>query len=77
MFAKPTGTHQFLDPASCHPYHWKKHEYLTANLWDLIGSVQIMVILIIGVISWMNGNAKIRVHINKDTKADSDIPGAF
>ena len=58
MFAKPTGTHQFLDPASCHPYHWKKHEYLTANLWDLIGSVQIMVILIIGVISWMNGNAK-------------------
>ena len=24
MFVKPTDTHQFLDPTSCHPYHCKK-----------------------------------------------------
>ena len=24
LFVKPTDTHQFLDPASCHPYHCKK-----------------------------------------------------
>ena len=24
LFVKPTGTHQFLDPTSCHPYHSKK-----------------------------------------------------
>ena len=24
FFVKPTGTHQFLDPTSCHPYHCKK-----------------------------------------------------
>ena len=24
LFVKPTGTHQFLDPTSCHPYHCKK-----------------------------------------------------
>ena len=24
LFVKPTDTHQFLDPTSCHPYHCKK-----------------------------------------------------
>ena len=24
LFVKPTDTHQFLDPSSCHPYHCKK-----------------------------------------------------
>ena len=24
LFVKPTETHQFLDPTSCHPYHCKK-----------------------------------------------------
>ena len=24
LFVKPTDTHQFLDPTSCHPYHSKK-----------------------------------------------------
>ena len=24
LFAKPTGTHQFLNPTSSHPYHCKK-----------------------------------------------------
>ena len=24
LFVKPTDMHQFLDPASCHPYHCKK-----------------------------------------------------
>ena len=23
LFVKPTETHQFLDPTSCHPYHCK------------------------------------------------------
>ena len=30
LFVKPTDTHQFLDPTSCHPYHYKK-AYLTAK----------------------------------------------
>ena len=24
LFVKPTDTHQFLDPTSCHPYHCKQ-----------------------------------------------------
>ena len=24
LYVKPTDTHQFLDPTSCHPYHCKK-----------------------------------------------------
>ena len=24
LFLKSTDTHQFLDPTSCHPYHFKK-----------------------------------------------------
>ena len=30
LFVKPTDTHQFLDPTSCHPYHCKK-AYLIAK----------------------------------------------
>ena len=28
LFVKPTDTHQFLDPTSCHPYHCKKKHTL-------------------------------------------------
>ena len=31
LFVEPTGTHQFLDPTSSHPYHYKKG-YLTVKL---------------------------------------------
>ena len=34
MFVKPTDTHQFLDPTSCHSYHCKR-EYLTVKLSGL------------------------------------------
>ena len=30
MFVKPTDTHQFLDPTSCHPYHYKEIPYSQA-----------------------------------------------
>ena len=30
LFVKPTDTHQFLDPTSCHPYHYKEIPYSQA-----------------------------------------------
>ena len=51
LFVNPTDTHQFIDPTSCHPYHYKK-TYLTVKHWDLIGFVPIIVILISDVTSW-------------------------
>ena len=32
LFVQPTGTHQFLDLTSSHPYHCVKKEYLTVKL---------------------------------------------
>ena len=52
LFVKPTDTHQFLDPTSSHPYHCKKGiPYSQA----LIGSAQIIRILINVVAIWKNG----------------------
>ena len=31
LFVKPTDTHQFLDPTSCHPYHCKKRNTLESS----------------------------------------------
>ena len=31
LFVKPTDTHQFLDPTSCHPYHCKKGDTLKSS----------------------------------------------
>ena len=42
LFVKPTDTHQFLDPTSCHPYHCKKGIPYSHALIGLTEFVQIM-----------------------------------
>ena len=55
LFAKPTDTHQFLDPTSSRPYHCKKGIPYSQALTGLIGSAQIMRILINVATIWING----------------------
>ena len=51
LFGKPTDTHQFLDPTSCHPYDCKKCIPYIAQYQGLIGFALIIIILINDVIS--------------------------
>ena len=53
LFVKPTDNDQFLGPTSSHPYHCK-NEYRTAKFGGLIGSAQLMRILINVVMIWRN-----------------------
>ena len=54
LLVKPTDTHQFLDPISCHPYHCKKG-ILIVKHQVLIGFSSIIIILINDAASWKVG----------------------